>query len=173
MGGSQAAKVFAETLPDVFIKCKKNNINFKIYQQCLSEQEIDLKKKYDNNNISYELFNFTFDIVKYYNLTNLVITRAGSSALAELLNCKIPIISIPLASSSENHQFKNAQYFSDKGFGIMLEEKDINNGLFKLLQSIHSDKSMLKSIKTNQKKHSDKNVFAIIRKEITKIFYEN
>ena len=139
----------------------------------MGEQKDDLQKKYKNNNISYELFNFTFDIIKYYNLANLVITRAGSSALAELLNCKIPFISIPLVSSSDNHQFKNAQYFSEKGFGIMLEEKDINNGLFNLLQSIHKDKSMLKSIETNQKKHSDKNVFAIIREEITKLFYEN
>ena len=131
------------------------------------------KKKYNNNNISYELFNFTFDIIKYYNLANLVITRAGSSALAEVLNCKIPLISIPLASSSENHQLKNAQYFNEKGLGIMLEEKDVNKGLFNLLESIHNDKSMLKSIETNQKKHSDKNVFVIIKKEITKLFNEN
>jgi len=160
-------------LPDIFIKCKKNNINFKIYQQCLGEQKYNLQKKYDDNNIDCELFNFTFDIIKYYNLANLVITRAGSSALAEVLSCKIPIISIPLASSSDNHQFKNAQYFNEKGFGIMLEEKDVNNDLFNLLQSIHNDKSMLKSIETNQKKHSDKNVFLIVRKEITKLFYEN
>lgn len=173
LGGSQAAKVFAEKLPDVFIKCKKNNINLKIYQQCLSNQELDLKQKYENNHVSCELFNFTFDIIKYYNLSNLVITRAGSSALAEFLNCNIPIISIPLASSSENHQFKNAKFFNEKGFGIMLEEKDIKNELFILLQSIHNDKSMLKSIETNQKKHSDKNVFTIIKKELTKLFYEN
>ena len=55
----------------------------------------------------------------------------------------------------------------------MLEEKDINNSLFNLLQSIHNDKSMLKLIEANQKKHSDKNVFIIIREEITKLFYEN
>ena len=67
----------------------------------------------------------------------------------------------------------NAQYFSEKGFGIMLEEKDLNKGLFNLLESIHNDKSMLKSIEANQKKHSDKNVFVIIGKEITKLFYEN
>ena len=96
MGGSQAAKIFAEVLPDIFIECKKKNINFKIYQQCLNEQKIDLQKKYEKNKINYELFSFTFDILKYYDLTNLVITRAGSSALAEFLNCNIPIISIPL-----------------------------------------------------------------------------
>ena len=173
LGGSQAAKIFAEKLPNILIECKKNNINFKVYQQCLNEQKIDLQKKYDINDIKYELFSFTFDILKYYNLTNLVITRAGSSALAELLNCNIPIISIPLASSSENHQFKNAQYFIKKGYGIMVEEKDIENKLFNLLQSIHKDKSMLKLIETNQKKYSDKNVFVIIKKEITKLFYEN
>ena len=86
------------------------------------------------NKINCELFSFTFDILKYYNLTNLVITRSGSSALAEFLNCKIPIISIPLISSSENHQLKNAQYFVRKGYGFMVEEKDINNKLFNLLQ---------------------------------------
>ena len=51
----------------------------------------------------------------------------------------------------------------------MLEEKDINKGLFNLLQSIHNDKQMLKLIETNRK-HSDKNVFTIIREEITKLF---
>ena len=74
LGGSQAAKIFAELLPDIFIECKKYNINMKIYQQCLEEQKIDLKKIYDNNSISYELFTFTFDILKYYNLSNLVIS---------------------------------------------------------------------------------------------------
>ena len=145
----------------------------KIYQQCLEEQKFDLKKKYDNNSISYELFTFTFDILKYYNLSNLVISRAGSSVLAELLNCKIPIILVPLASSSENHQLLNAQYFAEKGLGIILEEKDIKSRLFNLLQSIHKDKSMLNKILINQKKYSDKNVFEIIKKEITKLFYEN
>ena len=173
LGGSQAAKVFGEILPNIFIECKKNKINFKVYQQCLDDQKFELKNKYENNNINYELFTFTFDILKYYSLSNLVITRAGSSALAEFLNCKIPIISIPLASSSENHQFKNAKYFMDKGFGIMVEEKDLKHKLFSLLQSIHIDKSMLSLIKKNQRNHSDKNVFINIKQEITKLFYEN
>ena len=173
LGGSQAAKIFAEILPDIFIQCKKNEINLKIYQQCLNEQNIILKEKYEKNNVNYELFNFTFDILKYYNLSNLVITRAGSSALAEFLNCKIPIIAIPLASSAENHQLKNAQFFMNKGFGIMVEEKKVKSKLFDLLQSIHKDKSLLNQIKAKQNKHSDKNVFMIIKKEITKLFYEN
>ena len=173
LGGSQAAKIFAEVLPDIFINCKKNDIDFKVYQQCLADQKSDLQVKYERNKINYELFSFTFDIIKYYNTSSLVITRAGSSALAELLNCKIPIISIPLSTSSEDHQLKNAQYFKKKGFGFMIEEKDIENKLFELLISIHKDKSMLSFIQTNQSKHSDKNVFTNIKKELNKLFYEN
>ena len=173
LGGSQAAKIFAEILPEIFIELKNNNIDFKIYQQCLEDQKKELQIKYEKNNISYELFSFTFDILKYYNYSNLVITRAGSSALAELLNCEIPIISIPLASSSENHQFKNAQYFMKKGLGVMIEEKNIKNKLFDLIQSIYKDKSELNLIRENQKKHSDKNVFELVKQEIKKLFYEN
>ncbi len=173
LGGSQAAKVFAEILPSVFIECKRKNINIKVYQQCLDDQRLNLKEKYEKNKINFELFSFTFDIFKYYHLSNLVITRAGASALAEFLNCKIPIISIPLATSSENHQLKNAQYFERKGFGVLVEEKDIKNKLFDLLQSIHKDKSILNVMKINQNKHTDKDVFMIIKKEINKLFYED
>ena len=151
LGGSQAAKIFAEILPDIFVKCGKNNLNLKIYQQCLDDKKLLLQKKYYENNINFELFSFTFDILKYYNLSHLVITRAGSSALAELINCKIPFISIPLKTSSENHQFKNAEYFAKKGFGFMIEEKNMENKLFDLLQSIHKDKSILNLIKKKTK----------------------
>ena len=31
--------------------------------------------------------------------------------LAELINAKIPFISVPLPTSAENHQLKNAAYY--------------------------------------------------------------
>ena len=55
----------------------------------------------------------------------------------------------------------------------MIEEKNIQNELFDLLQSIHKDKSMLKSIKANQNMYSDKDVYKKIKKEVTKLLYEN
>ena len=35
------------------------------------------------------------------------------------------MIMVPLKLSAENHQFKNAQYFENKGYGIMLEESNV------------------------------------------------
>ena len=61
--------------------------------------------------IEHEIFNFTNNIVEYYLKTNLVITRSGASALGELINIKTPFISIPLPSSADNHQYKNAKFY--------------------------------------------------------------
>ncbi len=173
LGGSQAAKVFAEKLPDIFIKCKKNGIKLKIFQQCHPSQNQTLIEVYKKNLIDYELFNFTFDMLKLYRETNLVISRAGSSALSELLNCKIPFISIPLNIAADNHQYKNAKFFDKKGFGIILKEEEIDDKLFSLLQSMHQDKSIIKTMIENQKSHNDKFVFKKLKIEIEKLFYEN
>ena len=42
LGGSQAAKVFAEILPSIFLKCSTAGIPLKVYQQCLPFQNENL-----------------------------------------------------------------------------------------------------------------------------------
>ena len=54
--------------------------------------------------------------------------------LAELTNANIPFISIPLPSSADNHQYKNAIYYQRKKFSFLIEEKDLNNELFHLIK---------------------------------------
>ena len=115
LGGSQAAKVFAEELPQIFEKLKKYEIPLKVYQQCQKKQNDQLTQFYKRVNIDYELFNFTKNINYYYSKANLVITRSGASVLGELVNVKLPFISIPLPSSADNHQYKNAEFYKKKG----------------------------------------------------------
>tara|TARA_B100002051_G_C16673527_1_gene605840 strand:- start:33 stop:1121 length:1089 start_codon:yes stop_codon:yes gene_type:complete len=166
LGGSQAAKMFGEILPQVFLKCKKNNINLKIFQQCLSSQNDFLKKQYNSSNIYFELFNFTNNILDYFSKVDLAITRAGSSMTAELINCRIPFISVPFPHAIDDHQLKNAKYFETKGYNFLVEEKEIDKKLFHLIKSIHEDKDLLTLMKSKQKSHSDKRVFEKVLKEI-------
>ena len=172
LGGSQGAKVFAETLPQIFEKLKNYEIPIKVYQQCQNIQNEQLSKFYKKANIDYEIFNFTNKISDYYSKANLVITRSGASALGELINIKIPFISIPLPTSAENHQFKNAVYYKNKGFGYLIEEKDVNEQLYGLIKSIFNDKSLIKNILASQSQYSDKNIFKNIDTHIDKIINE-
>ena len=66
LGGSQAAKIFADELPQIFEKLKKSGIPIKIYQQCQKKQNDELSKFYKNAEIDFEIFNFTEKIIKYY-----------------------------------------------------------------------------------------------------------
>ena len=89
-----------------------------------------LSKFYKKIDIDYEIFNFTNKIVNYYSKVNLAITRSGSSVLSELVNLNIPFIAIPLPTSADDHQLKNAQYYEKKGFGYLVEEKSLSNKLY-------------------------------------------
>jgi len=172
LGGSQAAKIFADQLPQIFEKLKKDNIKFKLYQQCQNEQNDKLVEFYKKTNINHELFNFTDKISNYYSLADLVITRSGASVLGELINFNIPFISIPLPASAENHQYKNAEFYFKKGYGYLVEEKDIKKKLYYLIKKFFFDKSLINDILFNQRKHSDKNTFINLQFELEKILNE-
>ena len=107
--------------------------------------------------------------MNYFSKTDLVITRSGSSMLAELLNCKLPIISIPLPTSTDNHQLKNAKYFEEKGYGFLVEENMIDKELFNLIKSIYNNRALIQEMREKQKKYSDKKVFKKIQTHIEEI----
>ena len=121
-------------------------ISLKIYQQCLPEQNEFLSSFYKKLNLDFEIFNFSNNILEYFSKINIAITRSGSSMLAELINTKIPFISIPLPTSADNHQLKNAIYYEKNQYSYLIEEKDLSKKLFKLIKSIHEDRSLLDQI---------------------------
>ena len=71
---------------------------------------------------------------------------------------KIPFISIPLPTSADNHQYKNAEFYEKKGYGYLLNENDINDKLCELIISIFKDKTSIKDILSNQEQYSDKGI---------------
>ena len=136
------------------------------------KSKLRINKLYKRAEIEHEIFNFTDNIVEYYLKTNLVITRSGASVLGELINIKTPFISIPLPSSADNHQYKNAEFYFNKGYGYFLEEKDIKSKLYDLIIAIFEDKSSIKNILSNQRQYSDVDIFKNLNKQIEKIIDE-
>ena len=172
MGGSQSAKVFGEQLPEVIKKCTDNGIKFNIYQQCLDGQKNELNKIYRGLNLKFELFTFANDLSKYYEKVDLAITRSGASSLAELVNSNIPFIAIPLPSSTDNHQLKNAIHFENKGYCFLLEQKYIFEKLFEMLKDLNTDRNKLILLKEKMKKYSDSEAFVKTNKLIRGILNE-
>ena len=92
--------------------------------------------------------------------------------LAELINVKIPFISVPLPSSADKHQLKNAIYYEKNQYSYLIEENNLDEKLLKLIKEIHKDRSLLTQMIAKQKLYSDDTVYANIDKEIDKLLNE-
>jgi UDP-N-acetylglucosamine:LPS N-acetylglucosamine transferase len=77
-----------------------------------------------------------------------------------------------LPSSADNHQYKNAEYYKKKGYGYLLEEKDIKSKLYNLINSIFINKSLIKNILSNQSQYSDKDIYNNLNNKLEKIINE-
>ena len=173
IGGSQGAKFFDTLIKSSIIKVSKK-YHLKIYQQTNSVNFEALKNFYKDNNIDCELFDFNDDISHLMSKSNICITRAGASTLAELVFLNLPFVAIPLPTSKDNHQFENAFFYNEIGCNWILNQNEIDdetltNKLFNIIDN--KDKFLAKKI--NMKNFSYQNTWNNINQKIISVINEN
>mgnify|MGYP001189122012 CR=1 FL=1 len=173
IGGSQGAKIFDTLIKSSIIKLSKK-YNLKIYQQTNSVNLEELKKFYKDSNIDYELFDFNEDISNLMSRSNICITRAGASTLAELVFLNLPSVAIPLPTSKDNHQFENAFFYNEIGCNWILNQNRINssNLIDKLINIIENTKEYLDK-KKNMREISYQNTWNNVNQKIITTINEN
>lgn len=63
-----------------------------------------------------------------YAAADIMLSRAGATAVFEILALSIPALLVPLPrSSSRGDQLLNAKYFEDKGFSYVLEQENMTD----------------------------------------------
>ena len=131
IGGSQGAKFFSELLPSSLSFFTKKEIN-RIYliQQCRQEDKIFLEKKLCNLGVFHETANFFTDIHEKIFISDLIISRCGSSTLAEISLYNKSSFLFPLKSAVDNHQYLNAVEFKKANNCTIFDEKEIDYSIF-------------------------------------------
>jgi len=71
-----------------------------------------------------------------YTSSDLVISRAGAIAIAEIIAVKKPSIFIPLPSAAEDHQTKNAKTLVKGHAALMIEENKLDDDLAKTINHL-------------------------------------
>lgn len=123
-GGSQGAKrlneIILEILPEIL------GFSEVIHLAGVNnyEETKNLAKKQKLKNAeNYHAFPFLNEQMKdAYAAADLIISRAGANSINEILSLGKAGILIPLSTAANNHQVKNASYFSDLGAVIMINE---------------------------------------------------
>ena len=173
IGGSQGAKIFDTFIKNSIIELAKK-YSIKIYQQTHSTNLKNLKTFYKDNNINCELFDFNKDIANFMSRSNICLTRAGASTLAEAVFLNLPCVAIPLPTSRDNHQFENAFFYNKIGCNWILNQNEISdealaNKLFNIIDN--KDEFLVKKI--NMKNFSYQNTWNNINQKIISVINEN
>ena len=170
LGGSQGAEIFGKIIPPVINMIKDKSHTVQIKQQCIRNQKNLIINYYNKKNIINYVFEFEKNILDLILSSDLVITRSGASATAELVHTATPFIAVPIPSSIDNHQYLNAKYYKDKGYCWMLDQDNFNEkNLFNLVIEIINDKKKLENKRENMKKDYTNNVYNVIETKIKEI----
>ncbi len=103
---------------------------YQIIHICGKGQKSDIERE---GYVQYEFVDKEFkDLMA---LSDVVISRAGSNAIFELLSLKKPMLLVPLPSkSSRGEQSLNAMSFKSYGFADVIKDEDLNTPNLLLLQ---------------------------------------
>jgi len=173
IGGSQGAQIFDEIIHEVIIKSSKV-YSLRIIHQTNKKNLDFFKNFYSKNKIENTVFSFNQNLNVLLNQSDLCITRAGASSLAEISLLNIPFIAIPLPSSKDNHQFENANYYKNKDCCWILEQVNFDKQKFEdLLLNILKNKDDFFKKKMNLENLNYQNTWNNVNQNLLKIINEN
>ena len=85
-------------------------------------------------------------IEKFYDESDIIISRAGALTISELCIVAKPSILIPSPNVAENHQLHNAKYLLDRRAAIMIEEQKVDNEFIIELEKLVVSKLVRKQL---------------------------
>ena len=173
IGGSQGAQIFDKILHESIIEVSKIK-PLKVIHQTNKKNVDTLKNLYSENMIDNIVFSFDQNLNLLIDQTDLCITRAGASSLAEISLSKKPFIAIPLPSSMDNHQLENANYYKNKGCCWVLDQINFDKKKFEdLLLNILNNKEEIFVKKNNLEKLNYQNTWNNVNQNLLNIINEN
>tara|TARA_Y100001958_G_C21239899_1_gene567274 strand:- start:227 stop:1291 length:1065 start_codon:yes stop_codon:yes gene_type:complete len=172
VGGSQGASIFDNNLKKSIVNISKK-INIRIIQQTSQKNISLIKEFYNKNNIQNTIFSFEKNLADFMCQSDLCITRAGASTLAELSILNVPFIAVPLPTSKDNHQFENAKFYKDNDCCWIINQKYFDEKIEQLLIKIFEEKSDYFTKRENLKKLNYQNSWIHANQKILNEINEN
>ena len=113
---------------------------------------------------------FMDDLINLLKDSDLIISRAGASTIAEITAIGLPAILVPSPYVTNNHQYKNAKELEDRGACLIVsEEKFSKDVIIKEVDKLFDNKSMYEEMRDNSKKLGIKDSASKIYEEARRI----
>ena len=163
LGGSQGSSLLNQVVSEAFLEESWSRDIF-IFHQTGKRDFTSIREKYrDIKNV--EVFAFSKQLRDYYEQCDLVFSRAGSGAMAEVSAVGKPLVLVPLSGTAGDHQVKNALHLVERSQAEWISEKELTVETFKkkILQ-LKEDKKRREILTQNiRKRHKEVGALTIAR----------
>ncbi len=150
VGGSIGSKYINDLIINNY-----QDFNFKNY---IIKLVVGKRYYKDNKNLIEEvnkydfiqIYDFLDNLIDEISNSSLIISRSGATTLSEIMALRKPSILIPSPNVTDNHQYYNALYYSERGCCEIIEEKDLSKDvLLNKINGIIYNYAYKKQIETN------------------------
>lgn len=114
LGGSQGSHFINNAIAQLLALHPELHTNMQIIHQTGASDATDYAAIYREFNIPAHVFQFNTNLASFYEVTDLVIARAGAGAIFETVHFKKPCILIPLETRATDHQVDNAKAIAEE-----------------------------------------------------------
>ncbi|HRO43324.1 MAG TPA: undecaprenyldiphospho-muramoylpentapeptide beta-N-acetylglucosaminyltransferase [Flavipsychrobacter sp.] len=161
VGGSLGAKTINESIDAHLEEILASNVQIiwqtgKPYYQQAIERTKNLKQ--------VKVFEFIREMEYAYAAADVVVSRAGALAIAELCIVAKPVVFVPYPFAAEDHQTSNAMALVQHNAAEMVKDSDAKTELVKKLKHLLADKVaqdiMMKNLKAMAIKNADERIAA-------------
>lgn len=165
IGGSLGAKSINEALDKNLEQFAQNNLQL-IWQTGKPYAAKGKEAAAGKTNIWAN--DFINQMENAYAAADLVISRSGAMAIAELCVMKKAAVFVPFPFAAEDHQTVNAQNLVNKNAGIMIKDSEASSLLIPSIIDLAKDENKQQELKSNISKLAITTADEIIAKEILK-----
>lgn len=166
VGGSLGARSINEAIATHIEEFERNNLQL-VWQTGKSTAAEYIAKGKDRSNIWVS--DFITEMEKAYAAADIVISRAGAMAVAELCVAKKPVVFVPFPHAAEDHQTVNAQHLVNKQAALMVKDSEAKEKLVATVMALAINEQLQTELKINISSLAVTNADEVIAKEILRI----
>jgi UDP-N-acetylglucosamine--N-acetylmuramyl-(pentapeptide) pyrophosphoryl-undecaprenol N-acetylglucosamine transferase len=138
-GGSQGAHAINVAVVEAAPRLAAAGLRLAITHQT-GERDLDLvRAAYQRAGLAARVEAFIFQIDGEMKQADVVVCRSGATTLAELAASGTPAILVPLPTSTDDHQRRNAEVFAKADAAAVIEERDLPAKLPEVLRALLAD----------------------------------
>jgi UDP-N-acetylglucosamine--N-acetylmuramyl-(pentapeptide) pyrophosphoryl-undecaprenol N-acetylglucosamine transferase len=125
LGGSLGARIMSDAVPGAISMLTNNQRSrLQVVQQARPEDCEHVKDTYEQAGVIAKIAPFFDDIASCISASDLIISRAGASTVAEISIAGRASVLVPYPYAADDHQTQNARALSNADAALVFDEKD-------------------------------------------------